>query len=493
MQGEPTLASGAAAIGVGAILGLTATTVGAGALGLPVGLGAGAAAALLLRLRRISLVLSLLSVTAASRGAAYRQLQHPAPSCHVSRLTWTEAFRLQATALTHARLKQHVLTQELRVIAVQAPGGQWRRTCGNVLAKWKVSEPAAKRGQRLLLRARLRPALGQRNPRMSGGRLQFLRRDIGAVAQVVPQSTVVVASSTRRSLVELARARIYSVVSTAPLQTEERAILSALLLGQRDGLPAMTRQRLARAGISHLLAISGLHLSLLCTMIFVLSNRSLVALAPLARRGEPRRWSALLAAVGCIAYTMLSGASEATLRACVMTCAFCCSLLLRRSASGKQALSLAAAGLLAHQPLRLFDVGFQLSFVAAAALLCAHRKREESNPSRIARWAKELLRTSLAASLVTAPLSAHHFDQVALAGPLVNLAAIPLTAFALLPSACLGLLLSLIDQATSTPLLVLSGHVASLIVRMAGWVPDQLVLQFWTDWPTTICLTLLAL
>ena len=136
-------------------------------------------------------------------------------------------------------------------------------------------------------------------------------------------------------------------------------LASAFLLGQRDRVEPEINDAFARTGTTHLLAISGLHLQVLALAMLLVARAI----------GLPRRTSYLTVGIMTIAYAVLVGPAPSVVRSTVMTVTFCVAAVLERSLRPANTLALAALVTLAFNPVYLFDVGCQLSFLAIAVLL----------------------------------------------------------------------------------------------------------------------------
>jgi competence protein ComEC len=209
----------------------------------------------------------------------------------------------------------------------------------------------------------------------------------------------------------------------------------ALVLGQRETLSREVSQKIARAGLAHLLAISGLHVGMLAAALF--------ALARTARL--PTRSAQIAAVMATISYVLLIGAPASAVRAALMVLLWALTRLAGRASSAFDVLGLAAIALLVVRPWSVVEPGFQLSFAGAAAVGYAHSSarrfpRIRSLPPLLRGIALSLL-TSVAAVLLTAPITASHFGRVAPAAILGNLAAIPLLGLAM-PALFLSAILS---------------------------------------------------
>ena len=197
------------------------------------------------------------------------------------------------------------------------------------------------------------------------------------------------------------------------------AVCRAMTAGDRSGITPELRAAYSRSGLSHLLAVSGLHTGI----VFALVNLLLWWL-PLLRRGHLLR--NLLAAACIWIYVAAAGFPPSAVRAAVMFTMLQSALASTSEYNGLNALAAAAFGMLLWNPAWLGDISFQLSFAAVAAILAwgvplcrrLRTRRRALNPIT------DALAVSLAATLATAPLVSHTFGIVPLAGVVVNPAAI---------------------------------------------------------------------
>lgn len=214
-------------------------------------------------------------------------------------------------------------------------------------------------------------------------------------------------------------------------------LAASLLLAQRDALDPEVRDRFARAGLSHLLAISGLHVGLVCGMLLLMGS--------LSRMGK--RGSAVLAAVGTVGYVLLLGAPHSASRAALQLVFLLAATMIQRPTRPEAMVAAAALILLAADPGALLSPGFQLSFAGVVGLLVLRPplvavlagRGAGGRLARARRWLGDAVATSLAATLSTAPIVAWHFGHVAPIGIVANLVAIPLLSLAL-PALALALL-----------------------------------------------------
>jgi competence protein ComEC len=274
------------------------------------------------------------------------------------------------------------------------------------------------------------------------------------------------------------------------LAGDDRALVASLVLGDRGDVDRSLDDAFRVAGVSHVLSVSGLHLAIAAFLFYAGLTRLLLRIPGVGRGWPVRRLAALAALPATLAYTLVTGAQVATLRAFVVAGVWFAGVALGRRATAVNALGIAALALLAWSPLELFDPSFQLSFAAAlgGALLGARWSRQSGAagdhgavPLRLLRWALRLVLLSAAAILATIPIAAWHFSQFAPAGLLSNLVVVPLAELALLPAGLTGCVLASAHLPPGGGLVLVAGflaHVMAGFVRwFAGWAPSWHVPQ----------------
>ena len=220
---------------------------------------------------------------------------------------------------------------------------------------------------------------------------------------------------------------------SAGVSPRTEALLRGMVLGQDDLIDEGTRQDWRDSGLAHLLAVSGQNVMLLVAL----------ALPLLAATGLPPR-ARVAGAIGLIGiYVLLAGAGPSLQRAAVMGAASLAALSVARPASRPYALLLAACATLLLNPRACGDAGWQLSFAAVAGILILAPRLSGGPLRALPRLVADGVAITVAATLATAPLLAHHFGAVSPAGLPANVLALPLVA----PIMWLGMLRAALGQA----------------------------------------------
>ncbi|MEZ4529248.1 MAG: ComEC/Rec2 family competence protein, partial [Desulfobacterales bacterium] len=223
------------------------------------------------------------------------------------------------------------------------------------------------------------------------------------------------------------------------------AVLLALLVGYRNSIPHSLRNLFSQAGIAHLLAISGLHMSIIALLSFTLFLWTGYRVAFGKQIDDMRYLAAFLSLIPMIAYAMISGLSPATQRAIIMGTVCIAALLVNKSQDTFNTLTIAALLILLVHPPSLFSISFQLSFAAVAAIVFGFSlnfRAERENENRMAKWLCSAWKSSFFAIMGTMPLTMTYFNQFSLAGLISNLIFIPLIGFLILPLGLSGVFLS---------------------------------------------------
>ena len=363
-----------------------------------------------------------------------------------------ELRRRQTILLVEAELvaEDGVLRQaEGRVrLAVRRPGRRWRY------------------GDRLRVTTTLRLPRNFENPGRFDYVGQLARRGVYVTASVWEAWTVRRLPATHRGLrlhIERWRARVAALIATN-VSPPIGALLQALVVGDQGGIRHDVRDAFTRAGVVHVLSVSGLHVALVaagaCGFARYLLGRSERLLLSVPVR--PLAAAIALAPVGL--YAVLSGLGIPVLRAAVMVLAATAGQLLDRPIDPLRSLVVAALGLALVFPTAPLDVGAQLSFVSVAAIAWSARRfgmDEHGTPS----WRGALI-ASPSALLGTAPLTAFHFGQVSIVGVIANPVVVPIFGSAVVLLGLVGALLEPVSDAMAGASFVVAGQL--LRVGVAG-------------------------
>jgi competence protein ComEC len=354
-------------------------------------------------------------------------------------------------------------------------------------------------GDRIRASVRLSSTDGLANPGRPDASVQARAQGIellAFVSQVVDMRRVAAGAWWRpRRLAAAAHEAMAAAIDRA-LPGPQAALLRALVLGERTAAGPEVEAGFKAAGAVHALSVSGLHLTAVAALVFLLLRQILLRVPGVALRARPSLLAAGAAIPLVLLYTLITGEAVATVRAAWMACLALAAVMLRRRPSLATAIGAAALILLVGSPLLALDLSFQLSFASVAALAVAARSQADAPPEtllpRTGRWLRQGLVATAAAALATAPLCAHHFAELTPAAPLGNLLLVPLVELGIVPLGLLGAALGAVQPLLGWVPLQLAGLLASAVLWLAAgfrrWAP---VLAVWS--PTGLEAGLLTL
>jgi competence protein ComEC len=240
--------------------------------------------------------------------------------------------------------------------------------------------------------------------------------------------------------------------------------LAAITTGDRAWLSPEDTAALQVSGLSHIISVSGLHVSLLGGMVFLAVWRLLALVPALALRVDARKIGAGVALVATGAYTVFSGSEAPAVRAFIMSGIAFGAIILDRKAISMRGLALAAIAVLMVLPESALEPGFQMSFLATAALVAMWEVWDrqvlgetQRGPVRtVLLWLGAAAGTSFVAGLATAPVSAATFQRLSPWALPANLMVAPINDFIVAPSA--------VAAAALTPF-----GLGDVFWRLAGW------------------------
>lgn len=231
----------------------------------------------------------------------------------------------------------------------------------------------------------------------------------------------------------------------------------ALLIGEQKQISKNLLTAIRNSGLSHLLSISGFHLSLASAIFFVSIRWFLVRIEYFALRFDIKKFSAIFAIFASYFYLKIADAPLPAQRALIMVWMVMLSLLINRKFDGKRALFLALFLLVLFNPHNLFQISFLLSFLAILTMVCyVDYFREKFFPdanliledkfitgllSKIKLYFCEIFIITAIIQIVTLPILMNSFQTFSFVGFFANLVAIPLVGFIIMPLGFLALFL----------------------------------------------------
>lgn len=266
------------------------------------------------------------------------------------------------------------------------------------------------------------------------------------------------------------------------------AIAAALIVGDRAGISQATGEAMRVAGVSHVLSISGVHMSLVAAFLFGGIRLLLALVPPLALRWPVKKIAAVLSILGTGAYFIISGMDVPAERSMIMVLVSLSAVLIDRRALSLRVIAVAALVTLVLSPEAVMDPGAQMSFAAVVALMAgleaygSHRSAVpdagDVNPvvrvlRRFGLWIVAALAATTVAGLATLPMALYHFGRLSPLGMLANLATEPLVSFLIMPAALIAALLMPVGL-DGLPLAAMGAGIDAMIAVariVADWTP----------------------
>lgn len=321
-------------------------------------------------------------------------------------------------------------------------------------------------GDRWSLQARLRAPHGQRNPHGFDYELWQWERGVQATGYVRAGPTDVAPRLLQRGWrhpVERARQAVRGAIFARIAEPARAGVVAALAMGDQGAVERADWDLFRATGVSHLLSVSGLHVTMFAWLATALVGWGW-------RRLDWPGWSASLwcpaphaGLVGGVAlaaaYALFSGWGVPAQRTLVMLAVVALLRLAGRQWPWPLVWAVAGLAVLALDPWALLQAGFWLSFVAVGVLFAS-----DAGPAAAGPWARvrRLLREQAIVTVALAPLSLMLFQQVSLVGMVANLLAIPWVTLVLTPLALLGVVCA--------PLWDLAAAATSAMLAVLGWL-----------------------
>lgn len=239
----------------------------------------------------------------------------------------------------------------------------------------------------------------------------------------ISKSDIITMYQGKRTLFGMAqnlRSKIIVQLKKANLNDNERAIIQALILGEKKDIDKQLYEEYAAAGAVHILAVSGLHVGIIFIILTFL-------LSPLTRFKHGAIFRSLLIVAALWSFALLAGLSPSVVRAVSMFSFFALAMILGRRTNALNTLFLSFLFLLLINPLWLFQVGFQLSYMAVFFILWFQPifKRIKYSRYYMVRKFSGIITVSLSAQIGVFPLSLYYFHQFPGLFLLTNLIVLP--------------------------------------------------------------------
>ena len=361
---------------------------------------------------------------------------------------------------------------EFAVERVETPGAQ---VPARIALSWFGGAAAVLPAERWRFTVRLRRPHGNFNPGgfdLEGWMLERNLRASGYVregrigAQTPAPQRLAARVADPGANVDRARHHLRASLQQRLADQRYAGVLVALVLGDQRAIAEADWQLFNATGISHLVSISGLHITMIAGLA-ALAVGALWRRSPRLLTAGPAQTAAAVAGMAAaLAYCLLAGWGVPAQRTFFMLTVVAVALLLRMPMAPSITLALAAAVVTLIDPWASAAPGFWLSFGAVAAILLAMRGQRAPDGWRARLWAAAQVQLAVTVALV--PLTIALFQQVSIVSPLANAVAIPVVSLAVTPLALLGGLFVLLPaplDSLAVPCLAI-GH--ALLEALAG-------------------------
>lgn len=307
----------------------------------------------------------------------------------------------------------------------------------------------------------------------------FLKMEkIQATGYAVSELTIMEKTTSYNSYIERIRRHIYFKL-TDILGIATGNFAAAIIIGETKAIPQDITDAMRKTGTSHILSVSGLHLSLVAMSFFVFSRSLLNISNFLAYNTNIKIIAACISIIGSFLYLQISGNNIAAIRAFIMTSILMVAIIFNRSPYPMRSVLIAAFLILLVMPEYILHPSFQLSFIAVMCLIAGYEFYShtyfitlKSYPiiGKCITYIFANIYTSLLASIFTTPFVIFHFYQFANYSVIMNLIAVPIMSFVIMPLSIIALLL--MPFKGDGYILQIIGYFIDIIIHSAHYISN---------------------
>lgn len=290
--------------------------------------------------------------------------------------------------------------------------------------------PPLEYGSQIIFRKSLQEIKNSGNPGGFDYKRYSLFHGITHQVYLAPEEFIVLQETNQEwvpAFLNTAREKVLNVLRNNIQGDKESGLAEALLIGYKDDLDKTLVQSYTNTGVVHIIAVSGLHLGLIYWLLIQL-------LKPMKRHKYAKWLRPLIIICGLWLFSLLAGAQPSILRSAVMFTCIVAGENLSKRTSIYNTLALSAFLLLCSNPYWLWDVGFQLSYSAVLSIIIFMRPIYNLFyiKNKLLDFFWKLNSVTIAAQILTLPVSIYHFHQFPTHFLLTNFVAVPLSSFILL-------------------------------------------------------------
>ncbi|MFT6874749.1 MAG: competence protein ComEC [Granulosicoccus sp.] len=422
--------------------------------------------------------------------------------CTVGLLAWS-LHQLESRQLHSTQISTDIRVQ-VRVASVPQNHSYGQRFTVNVLGcvscvssfgpktlqlSWYGRARRARAGETWEVSVRLKPIRGLRNAGSFDAAKWAIHKGFDARGYVRSEPAAHRLTSASNISTVSVRESLSEQLLSLPSANETIGLVQALVLGVKHGIDQQTWSVLRQTGTSHLVAISGLHISLLAGWAYFLARHSLPRMLgflarfwPAASAIESTSLSLLVSVLCACLYAVMAGFELPVQRALIMLLVWAAAAWRLRHLAPAWGLALAVILVLGANVLSILSPGFWLSFGTVALLFYLHRGRmvqepqisPESEGRRANRWngwrIKSILQSHIILGVALLPVSAWFFQAGSLVAPLANLLAVPYVGMVVVPLSFLSVLFSGWWVGFADFALMMSQLALDILLRYLTWL-----------------------
>jgi len=273
-------------------------------------------------------------------------------------------------------------------------------------------------GSKIRIQGLLNLPKGRRNPGGFNYQEFLLKTDISATIFAANNDIHIEKGKYNNLIVESGmkvRQRIVETINKS-LPAEQAGLLNGMLIGYKDGLSEDVKQAFSDAGLSHIMAVSGMNIAfIIMPLLFLLKKAHLKVKAINS-----------IIIVALIIFVYITGFSPSVVRAVIMAVIILTGQIMRREADVLTSIAFSAMFLLLYNPILLFDVGFQLSYAATMSLVLLYKNIKEILSLKfIPVFLRDILAVTLAAQVGVLPVTSFYFNKISIVSLFSNILVVP--------------------------------------------------------------------
>ncbi len=373
------------------------------------------------------------------------------PDNHISHFMDIKKVAIKGKIVSFARHYEKKIKVILQCENLIIPGQKMDNVTGRIdLSIYLSSGPTLQYGDMIEFESTIRPVQNFENPGAFDYVRYFKLMGLAGTAYCDQKKIRLRNESDPKSIlvlfirsIEKTRIDFYNFILDHTGHSETGKTLASLITGKTELIPPDFRELFSKAGISHLFAISGLHLSIIGLLFFNIFFKFLSISPKYLITGRAKKSAGVLTIIPLIFYCIFSGFSHSTQRAFIMAVVLLFSFISEKEKDVLSSLSIAGILILIFDSSALFSISFQLSFIAVSFIIFGLSLiKQISFPYKDHLWGKSalLLCVTFFASLGTFPLTAHYFYTVSVVQLISSFFFIPLIGFFVLPLGIFSLL-----------------------------------------------------